>query len=246
MRNFTLLLLLIGGLSVSLYAEDKDKPKKETAFTQHSAEVHVTPAVDYFIFSENEGSFPDDPYDQQYPFIGFGFGAQYIYRPVEVFGISTGIDFKMQGRFSRTKYPMSNVISSREHWHDGIMTVPVYFHLYKKMTACTFEFATGPEFNFPLFRRSTVITYLPNGDEFSTQKETDKVDTDDMRENASLGISIFLGGELNLCEHANLFLGPQIRFLDLVYFDKDINEARKDSWAYYPISLGLKMGFRFH
>lgn len=246
MKNVTLLFLM--AISVSLFAEDKskDKPKKDEAFVQHSAEVHVTPATDYFIFSENEGQFPSDPYDQQYPFIGFGFGAQYIYRPVEVFGISTGIDFKMQGSFNRTKYPMSNVISSRNHRHDGIMTVPLYFHLYKRMTACTFEFATGPEFNFPLFTRTTTITYGLNGDELDKTKNTEKVDMDVMRENASLGLSIFLGGELNLCEHANLFLGPQIRFLNLVYFDKDINEARKDTWAYYPISLGLKMGFRFH
>ncbi len=247
MKNATLLFLLLTGLSVALMAEEKtDKPKKDDSFVKHNAEIHVTPTTDFFIFSERDAAIPGDPYDQQYPFIGFGFGAQYIYRPVEVFGISTGIDFKMQGGFSRVKMYNPSYIASRSHRHNGIMTVPLYFHLYKRMTACTFEFATGPEFNFPLFTRSTVITYKQNGDVNTKEKETNKNTTDQMRDGASLGLSIFLGGELNLCEHANLFLGPQIRFLDLVYFKGSRNTARLNNGAYYPISLGLKLGFRFH
>ena len=77
-------------------------------------------------------------------------------------------------------------------------------------------------------------------------KGKDKASTEYMRENASLGLSIFLGGELNMCEHANLFIGPQIQFLELTYFSNSKNNDLINDDHKYPVSLGLKLGFRFH
>ena len=125
MRNFTLFLLLTF-VTVTVFAEDKskDKPKADKSFVTHSAEVQVTPATDYFIF--REGTMVNNtPYESQYPFIGFGFGAQYIYRPVEVFGISTGLAVKMQGAFSRTRSFSPVYITSRTNSHKTMpMKVP--------------------------------------------------------------------------------------------------------------------------
>ena len=252
MKQFSsvLMFMLSGLISISLSAkEDATKTKSKSSFAQHNFEFQVTPSADYHIWQEGN-VVKDKPYEYTYPFIGFGFGAQYLYRPVEVFGISTGIAVKMQGSYIRERfYPPLNgpsYIRTRVNQHIGYISVPIYFHLYKPMKDCTFEFAIGPDFNFPTFSRSSTTLFDSDGEKVSTTKDHEKADTDEMREIASFGLSMFLGGELNLCEHANLFIGPQIQFLNLAYFNKDVMDANKISGNFIDASLGLKLGFRFH
>ncbi|MFN8323219.1 MAG: hypothetical protein U0T74_11230 [Chitinophagales bacterium] len=252
MKQFSTVLMFILStiISISLSAkEDAAKTKGKSSFAQHNFEFQVTPSADYHIWQEGN-VVEDKPYEYTYPFIGFGFGAQYLYRPVEVFGISTGLAIKMQGSYFRERfYPHFNApsyIRTRANQHIGYISVPIYFHLYKPMKDCTFEFAIGPDFNFPTFSRSATTVFDSNGEKVSTTKDHAKADADEMREMASFGLSMFLGGELNLCEHANLFIGPQIQFLNLAYFNKDVMDANKNSGNFIDASLGLKLGFRFH
>lgn len=249
--NTTLLLLFFTITALLTNAQtgtEKKQEKPKRSFAEHSFEFQVTPSADYHIWHEGS-AFVDKPYEYSYPFVGFGFGAQYLYRPVEVFGISTGLAVKMQGGFTRVRtYPLlgESYISSRSNHHLGYITVPIYFHLYKAMKDCTFEFAIGPDFNFPTFSRGSTTIYNSAGDKVSTSSSSDKWTASEMREGASFGLSLFLGGQLYLCEHANLFVGPQIQFLNLVYFDKDLNESVRKDGDFINSSLGLKLGFRFH
>jgi len=67
-----------------------------------------------------------------------------------------------------------------------------------------------------------------------------------MGDNAMLGWNLLLGAEVNLADHADLFIGPQINFLNIASFKKSVNEDRMESGDNYYCSLGLKLGFRFH
>lgn len=222
--------------------------KSKDGFWHHSGEITITPSADYFIYAKGKDFEASEPYEFQLPFIGFNISGQYIYRPVEVFGISAGLGYRMQGSFYRqTDYFFSKkYVSLRSNAHTGYLNVPIEFHLFKKMPGCTFEFATGPQFNFPVNTRYNTASYLPDGDNLATDKGKDKFTTKEMRELSSLGWNILLGGEIHLAKHADLFIGPQINFVNLAFFDKDRQEARTDFGDNFDCSLGLKLGFRIH
>ncbi len=219
-----------------------------STFAKHNIEVQVTPSSDYFIYQKGN-QLEDEPYKSRYPFVGFGFGANYIFRPVKVVGVSTGLNFKMQGEFYRYRhYPFlqSSYIRYKGNQHIMYINIPIYLHLYKEMTNSTFEFAVGPDFNIPIFYRSVVTEFNANGDEISTSKESEKLTKEARKSLAAFGLSIFLGGEVHLFDQGNLFIGPQIQFLNLVSFDKDTRDYEKTVRKDFFVSLGIKFGFRFH
>jgi len=229
--------------------EDKDKKeKKGKSFATHSAEIQVTPSADYHLYTQGN-VFIDEPYKGTYPFIGVGFGAQYIFRPIKMLSVSTGLQFRMLGQFQRQRtYPLigNSYISYTGNTHQMLLSIPLYIHLYKKMRDCTFEFAIGPDFNIPIGMRSSGKSYAPNGNELSSSSETDMYSTKQMKEGASFGISMFLGGELVINEHADIFIGPQIQFLNLARFSSDLRKLEKTTGRFFDAGLGLKMGFRIH
>ena len=188
-------------------------------------------------------------YDYKLPFLGFDLGGQYMYRPVELFGVSAGLGFRMQGNYYRhTTYSLlgEKYVNLRSIGHTGFLQVPIEFHLFKKMEHSTFEFATGPQFNFPVFNMYSSNLHNSSGDKISSSKGKTNYSTKQMGDDAMFGWNILLGAELNLCDHADLFVGPQINFLNIASFKKDENKASMDSGRPYDCSLGLKLGFRFH
>ncbi len=227
----------------------KDSEKKEAGkFWQHTGEFHVTPSADYFIYKKGSDYQLSDPYEFTAPFIGFDIGGQYMYRPVEVFAVSAGLGFRMQGSYYRhtTTFLGSKFVDATIAAHTGVLTVPIELHLFKRMNKCTFEFATGPQFNFQLFRKSTYTAFNSDGKKIDSGKDTQKLEADDIRRSAALGWNILLGAEINLFEHGDLFVGPQINFLNIAYFNKDLQKNSAKYGDDVLCSLGLKLGFRFH
>lgn len=247
----TVALACLGLLSKAQTTTTNTGPAKASSggtFWHHSGEITVTPSTDYFIYAKGKDYEAAKPYEYSVPFIGFNISGQYMYRPVEVFAISAGLGFRMQGYGRRhTNYFLGNkYVDNLAFSHYGYLQVPIEFHLFKKMPHCTFEFATGPQFNFPVILKSTSTSYNADGDKISTTKSTYKFSTGEMKQSAALGWNIILGAEIHLASHADMFVGPQINFLDIAYFKKDINSDRRDFGTNYSCSLGLKLGFRIH
>lgn len=236
-----------GGYTPNPFA--KEKAKKESAgFWHHTGEFQLAPSADYMLYRKGTDYEASEPYEFRMPFIGFDIGGQYMYRPVEVFAISAGLGFRMQGSYYRhtTTFFGDKYVDETIAAHTGYLNLPVELHLFKRMSHSTFEFATGPRFNFPLFRKSTYSTFNSDGEKVMSGKNTQKLDADDMRDLSSLGWSLTMGGEIHLFNHGDLFIGPQINFQNLVYFNNDARSSVKQYGDYIDCSLGLKLGFRFH
>jgi len=228
---------------------DSTQKKKGRSFRTHSAEIQITPSADYHLYQQGNAFFADEPYKGTYPFIGAGFGVQYIFRPIKMLSISTGIQFRMLGQYQRQReFPLigNSYIKYAGSTHQMFISVPLYIHLYKKMTDCTFEFAIGPDFNIPIAMRSSGKSYAQNGTETGTNSEFNTYTTTQMKEGASFGISMFLGGELMINEHADIFVGPQIQFLNLARFNGDLRKVERTTGRFFDAGLGLKIGFRIH
>lgn len=244
--NFLALSLVVFSKTPALSIA-KEAPKG--GFAHHFGEFHITPSADYFFFVQGKENQVNEPYEFKLPFIGFDMGVEYGYRPVEVFGVSAGLGFRMQGNYYRqTAYTLlgEKYVNLRSSGHTGFLQLPIAFHLYKQMSNSTFEFATGPQFNFPVFQTNMWTTFNSDGEKVTSDKDKDKFTTKYMGENASLGWNILLGAELELADHADMFIGPQINFLNIAYFKKDFNESRRDYGGQFDCSLGIKLGFRFH
>lgn len=246
-KQFYLISLLMLSAVLFTFAEDK-KDKKDFGFAKHNAEIQVTPHADYLLYAKGKDApAPDEPYQNRYPFIGFNFGAQYLYRPIELLAISAGLNFHMQGGFWRQRnYFPKEYVAVRQNYHIAAIMLPIYFHLYKRMPNSTFEFAIGPDFYFPVLSRSRATSYDFNGDKIDSESDMDKYTRAQTRANSVLGLSIFLGAQLYLCQNADLFIGPQIAFMSLAYLDKDQQESRLKYGGFYDVYLGLKLGFRLH
>ncbi|MCW5908450.1 MAG: hypothetical protein KIS94_11365 [Chitinophagales bacterium] len=245
-KHIYLVLFFLMALSVSGFAE-KEKAK-DFGFAKHNAEVQVTPHADYLIYAKGKDvGAPDAPYENRYPFIGFNFGARYMFRPIELLAVSAGLAMHMQGGFWRQRaYFPKEYVALRQNYHVAALMLPIYLHLFKQMANSTFEFAIGPDFYFPVFQRTASATYNPDGEKVNSDKDFDKYTTQYARQNAVFGLSIFLGAQLYVCPVANLFIGPQIAFMNLAYMDKDKQENRLKFGGFYDVYLGLKLGFRFH
>jgi len=172
-----------------------------------------------------------------------------MYRPVEVFGISAGLGFRLQGDYYRhTNYTVTGAkyVDFRSSSHTGYFQVPIEIHLFKQMPKSTFEFSTGPIFSLPVLQNVQSTSFNSNGDKLLTTKDNEKFTTTFMKDNARLGWNLLLGAELNLADHVDLFVGPQINFLNIASFKASKNEDRLNGGDDYNCSLGLKLGFRFH
>ena len=244
-----LLLLLVFGIHLHSFAGGKET-QKDFGFAKHSAEISVTPNAGYYIYSKpKQGVALDEPYENNYPFLGFTFGLQYMFRPVHVFAVSAGLNFHMQGYY---RHIMDYVIigqpnlNARQLGYEGFVMLPISFHLFKQMRNSTFEFAIGPDFYFPVFFHSNTSVFNFDGEKVNTVTYMNMYNTSLTRETTSLGLSIFLGAQLYPTPKADLSIGPQISFVNLVHFDGTIQENRLNSGGTYKINLGLKLGFRLH
>lgn len=221
---------------------------KDFGFAKHIAEIQVTPHADYLIYAKGKDvGMPDAPYEFRYPFIGFNFGARYMFRPIELLAVSAGLAMHMQGGFWRQRaYFPKEYVALRKNYHVAALMLPVYFHLFKRMANSTFEFAVGPDFYFPVFERSTSNSYNIDGEKINSVKDFEKYNSQYTRENTVFGLSIFLGGQVYVCPVSDLFIGTQIAFMNLAYMDKDKQENRLKFGGFYDVYLGVKFGFRFH
>jgi hypothetical protein len=224
------------------------KASSGATFWHHSGEITIAPSADYFIYAKGTSTSEAKPYEYKLPFIGYNINGQYLYRPVEVFAISAGLGFRLQGLFTRkTTYSGSKkYVSERDVDYTGYLNIPIEIHFFKKMQKCTFEFATGPQFNFPANWRSHSITFKPNGDNKFDDIDGGKYSTEEMRTFSSLGWNVLVGAEFNVAPHVNIFVGPQINFVNLAFFDKNRQKQRTHWGDRFDCSLGLKLGFRFH
>lgn len=239
--NPILLLLLVLGIYLHSFAGGKET-QKDFGFAKHSAEIAVTPNVSYLFY--NNSSFS---YSSYRPFVGVAVGGQYVYRPISLFAVSTGLNFHMQGILYKPRWFNQRVTtyeSSIEH--SAYLMLPIYFHFYKQMPKSTFEFAIGPDFYIPLFRRATISGLNTADIDNGSDIQLDKSSPEQMRRNAVMGLSIFLGAQLHLCPKADLFIGPQMSFVNLLAFDKDKQKLRTEGGGFYDVYMGLKLGFRLH
>jgi hypothetical protein len=240
------LLLFSFAFAFTVFAGDMDA-KKDFGFTKHSAEITATPNVSYYIYSK---STIHNPYEGYYPFLGFTFGLQYMYRPIKVFAVSAGLNFHMQSLYERSEnylfFPSGQYLNWRRILNTGYLAVPLYLHLFKSMPKSTFEFAVGPDFYIPVFRHSSWTKFDRNDEKLSSGSQMERFDSDMIHRYASFGLSIFLGAQLYLCPKADLFIGPQISFINLAFFDKEYQQSRANTGRFSDVNLGLKLGFRLH
>jgi hypothetical protein len=212
-------------------------------FVKHSGEIFITPSADYF-FGKKE----NEPYQDKFPFIGFGFGANYLYRPVKVFGVSAGLGHKMQGGYFKTKQNLFLYnITTKGNMHVGYLTVPIQFHLFKKVEVSDFEFTTGPEFNIPLYSRSSVRVEDSRGP-VNTSKSMTVYTADQRKRLAALGWVVSLGAHRDVNDHLGIYAGVDLRFLDIASLDKDTKKGLDEVGpnGIYNCSLGVRIGFRLH
>lgn len=248
MKKQLCLFTIFSLISVLQVFADDDKEKKKIGFAVHNAEVQVTAHADYFFYVKGKDAPAiDKPYDGRYPFIGLNFGVQYLFRPIYLLAVSAGINFHMQGAFSRNmQYFPKEYVASRSNYHLASLMIPLYLHLYKRMPHSTFEFAAGPDFYLPVFQRWATSNYSVNGDKTASDSDIDRFTMRQIRNGAVLGLSIFLGAQLRLCASSDLFIGPQIAFANLAFFDLDTQKPRLNYGSFYDVYLGIKLGFRFH
>lgn len=234
-------------VSGSLNAKD-NKEKKSNSFAKHSAEIQLTPSVDYVLYQKGDFNITE-PYKGRLPFVGFSFGAQYIFRPISVLGISTGVQFRMHGSYSRERvfpYNGNPYIAQRGNAHLNYVSIPLHIHLYKRMKNCTFEFAIGSDFNIPMFTRYVTTIFDPQGKVLVSSKGLSGYSKENMKNYAAFGLSVFMGGVFALGNHGDLFLGPHIQFIDLARFNSDTRKLESIEGRFYNTGLGLKLGFRMH
>jgi hypothetical protein len=240
-----LLLLLVFGIHLHSFAGGKET-QKDFGFAKNSAEISVTPNVSYLIYKKGRYVPFDKPYQSRYPFIGASFGAHYLYRPIQLVAVSTGIDLQLQGLYFDESGPSRvGAITRRTINHNGYLMIPFYLHLFKRMPNSTFEFAVGPEFYFRIFWRESQSSFYADGNRINSSVFMQR-DGYQIRDDAALGLSVFLGAQLYLCKQADLFIGPQISILNLIYFGKMNRESFALYGGYYGTTLGLKLGFRLH
>lgn len=236
------LSLAFAGLYFFAGAVDNKTSKTDFGFAKHSAEIAVTPNVGYFIYNKSFYS-----YSSYRPFAGIAVGGQYVYRPISLLAVSTGVNFHMQGIFYKPRWFSQGVTMYESSiQHTGYLMVPVYFHVYKHMRKSTFEFAIGPDFYIPVFRRATIRGSNTFDGQNNSDTQLDEYSPEQMRKNAVMGLSVFLGAQLHLSKKADLFIGPHIGFLDVVRFNSMSQRNRADYGGFYNVYMGLKIGFRLH
>ncbi|HLP21039.1 MAG TPA: hypothetical protein VK174_12090, partial [Chitinophagales bacterium] len=102
------------------------------------------------------------------------------------------------------------------------------------------------QFNFEIFRRKVGYSYYSQGGSPYTYVNYHRNDAAAMRRMAALGWNLTMGAQLPLFNHGNMFIGPQINFVDLFSFDKDERMLEHAYSKKFNYSLGLKVGFSFY
>src|ERR1043165_2260058 len=214
-------------------------------YWRHSAEFQVTPFASYFFYvppdPQHRYSTDEGPYEFYLPMPGVNIGGRYTYRPFNFFGVSAGLNVGfLTGYYRHTAYATANekYVDYKDLSYMCYLTMPVQFHFYKQMKRSTFEFSTGPDFNFAIVAGSNSIQYNSTGE---------KVYQDKYKMTGLypfLGWNVTLGGELDISSKVKLFLGPQFNFHYIADYNAQANRDSRTWGQSYPVSLGFKMGFR--
>ena len=189
--------------------------------------------------------------DAERPFAGFCFGLQYIYRPIRMVGISTGLESLEYGnRIGRNEfYSFTDQVTVtavyKGYGFNGSIGVPFYVHFYRQISRVTIEFATGPEFFFEVY---SMAKYQVNNynDPFAPPvyniHNTVNYNGSEIKQNASLAWSVQLMANIPVCNAFGISVGPEWKFLELKQLSAgnniDYSEPRT-----VPFFLGVKVGF---
>ena len=224
------------------------------AYKHHTFELSVTPTFDYRFFSwpKRQPGYATQVNDLDLPFAGFNFGVAYIYRPIRLIGISTGLDFMERGlKYGSTSHGEVNtpygMITTPLQYHgfvfNGIVDVPVLIHLYQLINKTELEFTTGPVFNFPLFYNEKVsATSTLFGPLTKTSPDFKIYDASEIKSGSRLGWTVQLAANLPIKKSFILSVGPEMKFLSVDALVPNAN------YKLYPhetdFYIGLKVGFR--
>jgi hypothetical protein len=210
-------VFILFGLLLSAKASTSDEP----AFKHHTFEFSATPAVDYY-FITYSNRVPD--YKQQVhsvflPFVGCNFGLAYIYRPVKFIGISTGFNYleyvAKMGKVQLQGYPGGpiNFIQYNGYTQSGFIGVPILIHAYNQIKTIELDWATGPEFSFPIYSISKYSSSGPGGTFPEYINQTQLYSPKEMRQYSWLGWGVQVTASLPIKNSFYVSIGPEMKFL---------------------------------
>ncbi len=225
-------------------------------FKRHSLELSVAAGLDHqFVVRKYKDPVMGQIWKaSERPFAGFCFGAQYIYRPIGIFGISTGLEYMMYGnRMGKTEeyygngpYVTTSVYTG--YGFEGYMGVPVYVHIYQQIDRIGVEFTTGPEFFFDVYSMENYqISYPPPYYapwEPTSIHDTRFANNSQIAQSASLAWSVQLMANIPVKKVLMVSIGPEWKFLDLKQLAPG-NNVDHSVPREVPFFLGVKAGFRF-
>ena len=210
MRTSALLILL--SLFLSSQASSSDEP----TFKHHTFEFSATPAVDYLFvtYSNRVPGYKQQVRNLFIPFIGCNFGLAYIYRPVKFIGISTGFNYLEYVN----KMGKVGSIPLNGYTQNGYIGVPVLIHAYNQIKKTELDWATGPEFSFPIYSISrftstnnTILTSTNNRVPGANQTQLYSLDA--MRQYSWLGWDVEVTASVPIKNAFYMSVGPEMKFL---------------------------------
>lgn len=234
--------LLVLALSLANAAGDTTTSK----YPKHMFEISGAPSADYYFYVKGSQAAAPEPYKDSYPWAGGSVGAQYIFRPIEAFGLSTGLEHRVQGLYNNVKIPGGIPYKRiRTYTHTGYLTVPFQLHGFVKVAVSCFAISTGPEFNFPMYQHTRVVK-TTNVDKVEKSFDKTAFRGSNITDNASLGWVISIGGMRTFSKHLSFYGGVDFRFMNITYFNADINKVRNNIGGNINSSLGVKLALRLH
>lgn len=214
MRIIPLLVALIFFIETKASSASANLP----IFKHHTFEFSLTPAADYhFITYPNRSpDFKQQSNNLYRPFLGCNFGLAYIYRPIKYVGISTGVNYlEFVNRLGGVNYlinPFTTntyyALNGYDQW--GFVSVPVLLHAYCRIKKTELDFASGPEFSFPIY---SIFKYSqPNGF-LPPENQTQLYSTTAMRQQSRLGWGVQLTAGIPVKNFFCISVGPEIKFI---------------------------------
>lgn len=220
MRIITLLILC--GLLWHAPAFAGDYPD----FKRHNFEITAATGLDYeFVIRKYKDPVTGRIWKvSEKPFAGFCFGFNYTWRPIRIFGLSTGLETMLYGSKpweteqwnSITGYMVTSI--AKGYTFNGLLGVPVYPHFFWQMTRkITVELITGPEFFFNFYNRYnyTINNTGPFTGDPIVINETKYLSSSQIKQSASWAWDIQLLTNVFITKLFSVSAGPEWKFLEL-------------------------------
>jgi hypothetical protein len=188
--------------------------------------------------------------DAERPFAGFCFGLHYVYRPIRMFGISTGFESLEFGNkyWKNEYYNYSNQVTVTSVYKgfgfNGSIGVPFFVHFYQQIERITVEVSGGPEFFFNVY---SMVKYQVNNYNdplfmplVYNMHNTQYFNAAQIKQSSSVAWSLQLLTNIPVTHAFDMAVGPEWKFLDLA----QLTPGNKTDFSVprsVPFFLGVKV-----